>query len=299
MRNQRLWKWGWLACLVPVFLAGCSDKFIVLHPKGPVGVEEKHLIILSTLLTAIVVTPVLIVLIYIVYRYRDTPGNRAPYRPDWGESKLLEVIWWGVPVIIIAIMAVYTGKSIFGLTNPPTTNKTPVTIQVTSLDWKWLFQYPDQNIATVNYVEIPAGKPIQFILTSDSPMNSFWVPQLGGQEYTMPGMAMRLWLQANKTGNYYGTGANFSGKGFAHMQFKVIAKTEADFKNWVDKVKRTAQPMDLKDYHRLRQQGLVGKQTYSSFPPTLYDKILKKNGGHYIDRAHEENRIGRQTKSGS
>lgn len=289
MKAWVLTKWAFLLSAVVLVLGGCGNRYIVFHPKGPVGLEEKKLIILSTLLIALIVVPVLLLMIYIVYRYRDTPDNDAPYQPNWSDNKYLEIIWWGVPVIITAFMGFYTAKSIFTLTSPPTTNKTPVTIQVTSLDWKWVFEYPDQNIATVNYVKIPAGKPVQFIMTADSPMNSFWIPELGGQEYTMPGMAMRLWLQANKTGKYFGTAAHFTGKGFAHMHFKVIASKEANFNKWVNHVKNTAQPMDMSDYRRLKKPGLVGKQTYSSFPPKIFGKTVKKNGGHYINRKNEEN----------
>ncbi|GGE50537.1 quinol oxidase subunit 2 [Pullulanibacillus camelliae] len=262
-----------------------------MDPKGPVGEEEKHLILLTTLLIAIVVIPVIILLIYIIYRYRDTPSNTARYRPKWGDNKYLEIIWWGIPIIITVFMAYFTGKSVFALVKPPTTDVKPITIQVTSLDWKWLFQYPDQNIATVNYVDIPAGRPVQFILTSDAPMNSFWIPQLGGQEYTMPGMAMRLWLQANETGKYFGTGANFTGEGFAHMQFDVIAKTEAEFNRWVNKVKAAGKPMDMAIYNRLKQPGLVNKQTYSSYPPHAFEMTLMKNGGHYHERIPEGNQF--------
>lgn len=293
---KKLWIWSLLSVMFVMSLGGCSDRYIVFHPTGPVGVEEKHLIILSTLLISLVVAPVLLLMIYIVYRYRDHPNNDAPYKPDWSDNKYLEMVWWGVPIIIVAFMGFYTAKSVFFLTNPPTKNQTPVTIQVTSLDWKWVFEYPDQNIATVNYVKIPAGKPVQFIMTADSPMNSLWIPKLGGQEYAMPGMAMRLWLQANKTGNYFGTAAHFTGRGFAHMHFRVIANKEANFNKWVHHVKDTAQPMKMSDYRQLQKPGLVGKQTYSSFPKKIFGNTIKKNGGKYINRKNEEKL--RREKSG-
>ena len=288
MKLSRLFTRTFLICLIPMMLSGCGGKFIVLDPKGPVGEEEKHLILLTTLLIAIIVIPVIALLIYIVYRYRDTPHNTARYRPKWGDNKYLEIIWWGVPIIITMFMAYFTVITIFSLVKPPTTEVKPLTIQVTSLDWKWLFQYPEQHISTVNYVDIPAGRPVQFILTSDAPMNSFWVPQLGGQEYTMPGMAMRLWLQANETGKYFGTGANFTGEGFAHMQFDVVAKTDADFNSWVNKVKTTAKPMDMTIYNKLKVPGLTNQQTYSSYPPHIFNRTLRKNGDHHLERRPED-----------
>ncbi|WP_081412319.1 cytochrome c oxidase subunit II [Tuberibacillus calidus] len=280
-----------LMLLLLFVMTGCSKNYIVLDPKGPVGHAELRLIILSTILIAIVCVPVILLMLYIVYRYRDTPDNNAPYAPNWESSRLLEIIWWGVPIIIVAILGYHTTKGIYGLVKPPTTDKTPITIQVTSLDWKWLFQYPDQNIATVNHVRIPTGVPVQFVLTSDAPMNSFWVPQLGGQEYTMPGMAMRLWLQADHPGKYFGTGANFSGEGFAHMRFPVIAESQADFNQWVKKVKKTAPPMTQSEYEAIKNPGLIDQRTYSSYPPNSFVETLMKNGHHHTERRNENHDV--------
>ncbi|WEG12987.1 cytochrome aa3 quinol oxidase subunit II [Pullulanibacillus sp. KACC 23026] len=273
-------KWIMFA-LIPTILSGCSKNYVVFNPQGPVAKEEYNLIILSMILCAIVVIPVMILLFFIVSRFRDRPGNNAPYEPDWSESTILEVIWWGIPIVIVAFLAIYTGKSIFTLVKPPpVTGKTPITIQVTSLDWKWLFQYPDQKVATVNYVEIPAGVPVQFELTSGSAMNSFWVPELGGQEYSMAGMNMRLWLQADKPGTYFGTGANFTGEQFAHMRFNVIAKSQADFNNWVKHVKATAPPMTQSKYDAITAPGTSKQLSFSSFPANSFEKMVQKYGRH-------------------
>jgi cytochrome aa3-600 menaquinol oxidase subunit 2 len=273
----------WLpAALTTLLLTGCGPQYIVLNPAGPVGKEELHLIILSLILVLIVIVPVLGLLVFIVIRYRDTPGNKAPYKPYWSESKVLEIIWWGIPIIIVGILGTITGKATFGLTQPPENNVKPVTIQVTSLDWKWLFQYPGQKIATVNYAEIPTGVPIQFELTSDAPMNSFWLPQLGGQEYTMPGMAMRLWLQADKSGTYYGHGANFTGTGFAHMDFHVVAVSDAQFNAWVNQVKSDSPALTKQGYAKLKQPGITGTAQYSSFPSGLFNDTVWADGGRYM-----------------
>lgn len=285
MKKLAMAKTSLLLLLSACLLAGCDKRFILLHPKGPVAQKEYDLIVLSAILCAIVVIPVLALLVFIVIRYRDKSGNKAPYRPEWNESKWLEVFWWGIPIVIIGVLGFYTAKTTFALVKPPVTNVKPVTIQVTSLDWKWLFQYPDQKIATVNYAEIPAGVPVQFVLTSDAPMNSFWVPQLGGQEYTMPGMAMRLWLQADRPGTYYGSGANFTGKGFAHMKFKVVAKPQSEFLAWTKQVKKTAPALTKEGYEKLARQGLAEKTAFSSYPAGLFEEIVDKNGGKYM--SHE------------
>lgn len=275
--------------LAALLLSGCSESYLVLNPQGPVAETQHRLIILSVILCAIVVIPVLAILVYIVWRYRDKPDNKAPYMPHWDDSKVLEIIWWGIPVIIIGILGAYTARDTYALAKPPVTDKTPITIQVTSLDWKWLFQYPDQKIATVNYVEIPAGVPVHFELTSDAPMNSFWIPQLGGQEYTMPGMAMKLWLQADRPGEYYGTGANFSGKDFAHMRFQVVAKPQAEFNEWVQQVKKSSPALTEQGYEELTKPGTSEEQTYSTYPDGLFDMIVNKYGG-YMNHGGEDDK---------
>jgi cytochrome aa3-600 menaquinol oxidase subunit 2 len=270
-----------LALLSMVLLSGCDkSKFIVLDPKGPVGQEELHLIIFSAILCAIVIIPVLGIFVYIAIRYRDKPGNKAPYQPEWADSKVLEVIWWGIPIVIVGILGYYTAKTTLNLTKPPVTNVKPVVVQVTSLDWKWLFTYPDKQVATVNYAEIPAGVPIQFVLTSDAPMNSFWVPQLGGQEYTMPGMAMGLWLQADKPGEYFGAGANFTGKGFAHMNFKVKAVPQAEYDKWAEGLKQDSPALTKAGYDNLAKPSNVNEMSFSSYPKGLFESIIDKNGHH-------------------
>ncbi|WJH36074.1 cytochrome aa3 quinol oxidase subunit II [Paenibacillus sp. CC-CFT747] len=283
------------AAMTMVLLSGCSDKFIVLDPKGPVAETQQKLIIISVILCAIVVIPVLALLAFIVYRYRDTPDNKSPYKPDWHDSKLLETIWWGIPIIIIGILGAYTVRDTYALAKPKVAADTkPLVIQVTSLDWKWLFTYPDQKIATVNYVQIPAGVPVHFQMTSDAPMNSFWVPQLGGQAYTMPGMAMQLWLQADQPGEYYGTGANFSGKEFAHMRFQVEAKPQAEFNEWAKGIASGSNAALTKEgYQELAKPGSVEKPVfYSSYPPELFDEIVDKNGGSYMEHGGNPHKAG-------
>lgn len=273
-----LWIMAIAACML---LSGCSSEYIVLNPKGPVAHTQYNLIMISVILCAIIIVPVLAITAFIVYRYRDTPDNKAPYKPDWSHNTLLEVIWWGIPVVIIAILGYFTVRDTYALVEPPNKAVKPITIQVTSLDWKWMFTYPEENIATVNYVKIPSNVPVQFEITSDAPMNSFWVPQLAGQMYSMPGMAMGLWLQADHPGEYFGSGANFTGEGFAHMQFKVIATPQEEFDQWVRQVKIDSPEMTKSDYDKLANPGLSNELTYSAFPEGLFEEIVKKYGhGH-------------------
>lgn len=275
--------WMWTMPMVAAMLTGCGPQVLMLHPEGPVSRLEVRLMLISVILIAIVVVPVILLVWFIVNRYRDTPGNTAPYEPEWAESGWLETIWWVVPIIIVGILGFFTARDTYALTRPPEPTTRPLTIEVTSLDWKWVFQYPQQKIATVNYCEIPANQPVQFVLTADSPINSFWVPELGGQEYAMPGMAMRLWLQADHPGTYFGRGANFTGEGFAHMNFDVIARTNRDFTAWVSQVKRTAPVLTKNGYHQLQKPGVVGRKTYSSYPLGIFQgTIMNEGGGSYL-----------------
>jgi cytochrome aa3-600 menaquinol oxidase subunit II len=272
----------WLTAATSLLVTGCARNFYILQPVGPVAEIERRLIVLSIILVTIVVVPVIVLLWFIVARYRDTPDNKAPYRPEWSESRILEIVWWGIPIVIIGILGSFTVRDTFALVKPPEKNVAPLTIEVTSLNWKWLFQYPDQNIATVNYCQIPTNRPIEFVLTSNAPMNSFWVPQLGGQEYTMPGMAMRLWLQANKPGVYYGMGANFSGEGYAHMRFNVIASSDDSFNQWVQRVKHTAPALTREGYDDLVRPSVVKEMSFSSYPPGIFRETVQQDGGMYV-----------------
>lgn len=279
-----------LIMLMAVMLSGCGEQFIVLDPKGPIGESQKDLIYFSTILCSVIIVPVLILTAVIVWRYRDKPGSNASYKPDWEHSTKLEITWWSIPIVAILILAIVTVKYTYALepSKPIESAKAPVTIQVTSLDWKWLFKYPEEDIATVNYIKIPEDVPIKFQLTSDTAMNSFWVPQLGGQIYTMSGMAMTLFLQADEQGSYFGTGANFTGKDFAQMTFKVDAVPEEDYKEWIEEVKAASPALTMEGFEKLTEPGTSDVQLFSGFPEGLFNKIVMQyvNGGSGAHQHH-------------
>ncbi|MNI12406.1 Quinol oxidase subunit 2 precursor [compost metagenome] len=261
------------------FITGCSsEQYLVLDPKGPIGESQKDLIIISTLLCAVIIVPVLIMTAIIVWRYRDHKGSKAAYKPEWEHNTKLEITWWSIPIVIILILAVITARYTYALepSKPIVSEEKAITIQVTSMDWKWMFNYPEQGIATVNYIQIPKGVPVRFELTSDTAMNSFWVPQLGGQIYTMSGMAMTLYLQADEVGKYFGSGANFNGRDFAQMTFEVNATTTDDFNTWVNQVKKDYPPLTTEGFEKLREPGPSDHKFYSSFPEGLFDKIMRQ-----------------------
>lgn len=264
-----------LAATVPL-LSGCD--MIMFHPKGAIAAEQIRLIIIATILMLLIVVPVVVMTLVIAWRYRAS-NTKAKYTPDWAHSVKLEILCWAVPCIIIAILSVIAWVTSHTL-DPyrPLDSKTkPLTIQAIALDWKWVFIYPEQGIATINYIEIPENTPISFEITSQGPMNALWIPQLGGQIYAMAGMRTRLHLIASEPGIYDGSSANYSGEGFAEMAFKVKAEPAADFAKWVQTVKQAPGVLtgDLFN-HLLEPSKNLPVQLFSSVQPNLFnDEVMK------------------------
>ncbi len=228
---------GALMVLIPVMLlGGCSSG--VLDPQGPVAHHELRLLVFAILLMLIVVIPVIFLTFWFAWRYRDG-ATKSKYRPEWSHSTALEIVWWAIPCVIILILAIVTWVTTHSLNpyKPLKSDQQPVEIEVVALDWKWMFIYPQYDIATVNKIVIPVGQPVNFRITSAAPMNSFFIPQLGGQIYAMTGMITKLHLLAERPGTYRGFSANYTGQGFAHMQFYADATVKADFDQWVTEVK--------------------------------------------------------------
>jgi len=271
-----------MAALV-VLTSGCGERMIVMNPKGPIGEQQRDLIIITTLLCAVIIVPVLIMTAVIIWRYRERKGSKAAYKPEWEHSTKLEVIWWTIPIVIIAILGTITVKYTYDLepSKPIASEEETLTIQVTSLDWKWLFIYPEQDIATVNYVRFPEDVPVRFELTSDAPMNSFWIPQLGGQIYTMSGMAMTLHLQADEQGKYLGSGANFSGKDFAKMRFTAEATSQGAFDEWVEDIRGASPALTMEGYKALAAPGTSDVRTFAGTPEDLFQQIVTKYGASH------------------
>lgn len=269
----------------PVFasslVSGCNLD--VLNPKGSVGVAEKSLIVDSTIAMLVVVVPVIALTAWFAWRYRAS-NKAAAYLPKWAHSTKIEIVVWTVPSLIIAYLAILTWNSTHALDpyKPLQSEIKPINVEVVALDWKWLFIYPDLGIASVNQLEFPAGTPVNFRITSDSVMNSFFIPQLGGQIYAMAGMQTQLHLLANETGDYAGESANFSGKGFSDMKFRAIATSNADFEAWVRKVKATPAQLDADVYGALAAPSEKNPVAYySHVGPALFNNIIAKyNNGN-------------------
>jgi len=255
-----------------------NHSIAVLDPKGMIGEKERDLIITASLLMLIVVVPVFILTLAFAWKYRVSNG-KARHDPDWEHNYIAEYCWWGVPFVIIVILAIITWKSSHELNpfSPIESNKKPLAIQVVALDWKWLFIYPEQGIATVNFVQFPEKTPLSFEITADAPMNSFWIPQLGGQIYAMPAMRSKLNLIANEIGSYRGASANISGEGFAGMKFVAKSSSQEDFDQWVQSIKQSSSYLDLSEYNQLVNPSSYNPVAYYILgQKDLFDRIMMK-----------------------
>lgn len=230
----------------------------VLQPAGPIADGQKELLIVASALMLIIVVPVFVLAFGFALRYRE--GNtKAKYHPNWDHSRIIETIWWLIPSALIAVLAVMTWHGTFKYDpyKPLASSQETLTVQVVALDWRWLFIYPEQQVASVNELRLPVNTPVKFEITADAPMNSFWIPQLGGQVYAMPGMGTLLHLQADREGRYYGSSANISGEGFAGMNFMTIVSSYASFTDWVESAS---------------EQPELTRQTYESLAKPSRDK---------------------------
>jgi cytochrome o ubiquinol oxidase subunit 2 len=258
-----------------ILLSGCEGG--VLDPKGQIGIDEKHLIVVATLLMLVVVIPVIFMTLYFAWKYRDGRDHEI-YAPKWAHSRTIEIVVWLVPIVIVIILGVITWGSTHDLDpyKPLDHEATPITVEVVSLNWKWLFIYPELGIASVNELAFPANVPVNFKITSDTAMNSFFIPQLGSQIYSMAGMATQLHLIANEAGVFDGISANYSGAGFAGMKFKAIATASPEeFDAWVAKVKQQSQQLDPQSYQALAKPSENNAvQYYSSVSEGMFNHIV-------------------------
>jgi cytochrome o ubiquinol oxidase subunit 2 len=268
-----------LSCLCAVtFLGGCST-ILLFDPKGPIGEAERFVIIAAIVLMLIVVIPVFIMAFWFPRKYRAS-NTESTYMPKWSHSAKIEFFMWAVPIAIVTVLAILAWTTTHSLDpyKPVHSANKPINIEAVSLDWKWLFIYPDQNIATVNQITFPVNVPVSFKLTSDTVMTSFFIPQLGSQIYAMAGMQTRLHLLADKPGIYAGHNQQFSGRGYADMHFNANAVSHEEFESWVQKIRQSPEKLDLDRYEELAKPSVGHFVTYfSSVKPDLFKYILRKS----------------------
>ena len=264
---------GAILTAVAALLSSCGEG--VLDPQGPIGSAELTILYNATVIMLAVIIPVILLTMGFAWWFRA--GNRrARYLPNWEYSGRIEMIVWSIPALVIVFLGGIAWIGSHDLDPPRAIESAaaPLDVDVVSLDWKWLFIYPDQGIASVNRLVVPVGNPIRFRLTSASVMNSFFVPQLGSQIYTMPGMTTRLNLQADQPGVYKGLSAQFSGDGFSDMHFQLEAVSEPDFAAWVRATTSQGEILDAAAYGRLAHPSkAVAPITFTRVVPGLFETI--------------------------
>jgi cytochrome o ubiquinol oxidase subunit II len=258
-------------------LSSCNEG--VLDPHGPVGKAERVILYDATAIMLAVVVPVIVLTLAFAWWFRAR-NSQARYRPDWEYSGRIEMIIWSIPALVILFLGgiAWTGSHDL---DPPVsldTSTAPLDIEVVSLDWRWLFIYPHEGIASLNRLVVPAGVPLRFRLTSTTVMNSFFVPQLGSQIYAMPNMVTRLNLKADEPGTFEGLSAMFSGDGFSDMRFDLVSTNEEAFKDWISTTKTQGGLLDARNFEELEKPARAeGVQTYAQVSEGLFDKI---SSGH-------------------
>ncbi|WP_407926443.1 cytochrome aa3 quinol oxidase subunit II [Aquibacillus kalidii] len=290
---------------VAFVLSGCESDMVVFDPQGPIAKNLSELIIFSIIFMAIIVLVVFVLFGTIVWKYRERKDNMDYEPPVEKGSHLLEITWFVIPVVIVIALTIPTVKTIYEVEDIPEgyDHLEPLVVHVTSADWKWIFSYPEQDIETVNYLNIPEDRPILFKMTSAGTMQSFWVPALGGQKYTMANMETKLYLVADKPGTYIGRNTSFNGRGYAAMQFDVNAQTEEDFNEWIEEVKKTAGDLTEDHYKEILSPTIIGTETFNG---THLQWINHAHGGssdyinpeeyriHHGDSEEESNPVDEQ-----
>jgi cytochrome o ubiquinol oxidase subunit 2 len=273
-----------LALVIPLFaiLGGCN--FVVMTPAGDIAAQQRDLVVISTVLMLIIIVPVMALTVFFAWRYRAA-NKQATYEPDWDHSTGLELVIWAAPLLIIIALGAITWMGTHLLDpyrkldriaagRPVPESARPLEVEVVALDWKWLFIYPEQGIATVNELAAPVDRPIHFRITSSSVMNSFYIPALAGQIYAMPAMQTRLHAVINHPGRYQGFSANYSGAGFSGMRFGFLGLSEGDFEGWVAKAKEAGGTLDRAAYLELeRPSENVPIRRFAATEPKLFDAI--------------------------
>jgi cytochrome o ubiquinol oxidase subunit 2 len=270
-----------LILITSVVLFLSNKDIALLNPKGIVAQQQFDLLKFAVSLSLIVLVPVLLIAFFISWRYREKESGGKTEENKTNTSAVV-AIFWLIPIFIISLLALVTWQATHKLDpyKPINSTKEPLTIQVVALKWKWLFIYPEEDIAAVNYVQFPENTPINFRLTADAPMNSFWIPQLGGQIYAMPGMETRLNLMANSIGEFRGSAAEISGPGFAGMRFVAKSSSDSDFLDWVEEVQESQNILTLEEYSKLAEPSENNQVVYYSWQEDLFSTILNKYSSH-------------------
>ncbi|MGM9923249.1 MAG: cytochrome aa3 quinol oxidase subunit II [Bacillus sp. (in: firmicutes)] len=251
--------------LATVVLSGC-ERAVVFRPNGPVAEMLANTINFSALIMLLILAVVYAIFAYMLIKYRASKAPKDYEPPHIEGSKALEITWTAIPIVIVIILSVVTVKTTYQAESVPKgyEDQKPLVIYAASSDWKWHFSYPEEGIETVNYVNIPTDRVIEFRVYSFGPISSLWIPQLGGQKYGMSDMVTKVRYVADVPMSMEGKNSNFSGKGFAEMQFEALSMTPQDFDQWVEDVKANEPKLTEKKFDELLEMDFSGRQSYSS-----------------------------------
>lgn len=265
--------------VVGIVVVLTNENALIVHPKGVIARDELRLIITNILLMLLIIVPTYILLFFVFWKY-CIKNKDAPYDPEHTHGPIGEWMMWGLPSIIVVIMAIVTWYATHALNpyKPIESEEKPLTVQVIALDWKWLFIYPELGIATLNDFHLPERVPIHLRLTADhSPMNSFWIPQLSGQIYSMTGMSTQLYLMADGPGKYVGRAVEINGEGYSDMTFSVTSTSQQDFEEWVAQVRASSHRLTEEIYADLVKPSIIKSITlFSDVEKDIYKKTVHK-----------------------
>lgn len=274
--------------LVALFAWLVAGKQVdVLQPAGFIASEQHKLLLFALFLSACVVVPVFTLLIVFSLKYRAS-NSKAKYDPSFGEHRVLEGLWWGIPIAIIGILGVLTYQTSHSLDPYKKISGTnSLNVQVVGLQWKWLFIYPEYELATLNYVAMPVDRPVHFSLTTQAPMSALWIPALGSQIYAMNGMDSQLNLKGTKAGEYTGYNTNINGEGYAKMTFTAKVLSAESFLSWRDKATAAKSRLDMNEFDVLAKPKVDrSEQDYILSDKDLFNKVVERNMSHGVN--HQE-----------
>ncbi len=276
---------GLILLLAAALLSGCNT--VVMNPAGDIARQQAHLIVVSTVLMLLIIVPVIVLTLLFAWRYRQS-NTRATYTPDWDHSTALELVIWGAPLLIIIALGLLTWITTHTLdpyrplqrlddTRAVPVGAKPLEVQVVAMDWKWLFIYPEQGVATLNEMAAPVDRPITFKITASTMMNSFYVPALAGQIYAMAGMQTQLHAVINQPGRYEGFSANYSGAGFSDMRFKFLGLSEQDFDAWIERNRQAGGELTRQRYLELEHPSVREPvQRFAHVDASLFNAVLNR-----------------------
>lgn len=282
-----------LIFMLSMMLSGCDSPLLIFDPKGPQAKTLSDTILFSIVMMAGILFIVYVLFSFMLVKYRASKLD-DDYEPPYEEgSKWLEITWTVIPIIIVIILSVVTVRTTMDVESSPKAyaNEKPLIIYASSSNWKWHFSYPEEGIETVNYVNIPEDRPVEFRLYSYGPITSFWIPQLAGQKYAMSDMVTKIHMAADTPGSYVGKNSNFSGKDFAHMEFEAQVMTTKDYDEWVQDVKDTAPALTEEEFDQLLEPSVLGRKTFSSthleFSPAPEGEHAGHNHGSNNENTNE------------